>query len=165
MHNLFNRTAYGCAPGLIIRGQRALVVRNRHKVPPQLGLPKHHTQVLFIEGPCWIINPRYLTQYLESRGIRFQVERIVDLPSRNLNRPDLQRLEFRYARYIEQARLTSGSLRREGKFKGLSPPICVDFDDDPCDVRFLGRHPDTQEQEQDFEVYSQAAARFPTYRL
>ncbi|KAM7182885.1 hypothetical protein V8F20_012811 [Naviculisporaceae sp. PSN 640] len=155
----------GRAPGFIVRGRRAYVERNRHKVPPQLGLPRNHTRVLYITGHYWIANPSYLTQFLESHGIVFQLESTVELPRRDFDHPDLRRLELRFARYSGQARRAYLALQGEAGFRRLSPPLRVDFDDDPCDVRVLERGLTMHNLENRLEACLPPQARFPTFWL
>lgn len=141
-------------PRLFIRGQEINVMHDWNRGLPHTSVPSYHTRVLFIKGHRTIVNERYLTDYFRDSGIRFQIERIVNLHChrhevRSLGKRhvrNLRKLEVRFASYDGQAILAYMLLRQDPQLKHLNPPLFVDFDDDLCDVRCLSE-PDMEGQD------------------
>ncbi|KAM7195537.1 hypothetical protein V8F20_007433 [Naviculisporaceae sp. PSN 640] len=114
--------------GLFFRGLRAWVVHNRNKVGPQRGLV-NESRVVLISGDPSVVNYDYLTSYFATMFL-FDYEDVIDR-SRNSH---CAILEFRFHSWRAQAVCAMKAIRQDRRFKGLNPPVRVQYIRDPCDV-------------------------------
>ncbi|KAM7184799.1 hypothetical protein V8F33_012798 [Rhypophila sp. PSN 637] len=121
----------GLAGHFMIRGRRASVVRNNVKVA-QNSAPEHHSRVVRITGPRWYVQEATILSILQGKFV-FQLERVLDHSTKETGD-----LEFRFARYQEQAKFAILALFSEleqnpNLHRSLRQTVTIRYWEDPCD--------------------------------
>lgn len=117
---------YATNQTLTVRGRRARIVRNRHKVPEQLGLPHSHSRCIRVTGPRHVVNMPFLIRFFH-QFFKYQLDRVF-----NWFLDDISSIELRFGSYRAQAIVATIIIRNSWIFRANG--VMVEYTEDPCDT-------------------------------